>query len=144
MAEGKKNISIVWSGGIAGSGKLKGEYLDTEVAIPQSLKGSGNGTEPQELLVSSATTCYTETLASILESRQIPVDEVTLNSEITSSNGGIKITHDPQIALSAGATEQQNQTAQKAIDLADKGCPIGNLLKKAGVEIEIKGRVFSN
>jgi len=143
MAMGKKEIKIVWTGGVAGSGKLEGEYLKTELAIPRSYKGSGEGSEPMELLVSAAATCYIATLTSILENRKLPVEDVTMDSEIEASKEGMKITHVPQIALSADATEEQRQAAEKAMELADKACTVGNLLKKAGAEIDIRGLVLN-
>lgn len=144
MTEMKTNLNIVWQGGAAGSGTLKAEYLDTKIAIPKSLGGSGNGTDPKELLVSSATTCYITTLAYMLESRKLPVVELTISSEGTISDDGFNITHNPQIVLSADATENQIQAAQRAIEGADKGCEVGNLLKNAGVVIEAIGKVSLN
>jgi lipoyl-dependent peroxiredoxin len=141
MAEMKTNLNIVWQGGATGNGTLKAEYLDTNIAIPKSLGGSGNGTDPKELLVSSATTCYITTLAYMLESRKLPVVELTISSEGTISDDGFTITHAPQIVLSADATENQVQSAERAIEGADKGCEVGNLLKNAGVVIEAKGKV---
>ena len=141
MAEMKTNLNIVWNGGIVGDGTLKAEYLDTRIAIPKALGGSGNGADPKELLVSSATTCYITTLAYMLESRKLPVVELTISSEGTISDSGFNITHAPQIVLSADATENQVQSAERAIGGADKGCEVGNLLKNAGVVIETDGKV---
>ena len=141
MAEMKTNLNIVWQGGAAGSGTLKAEYLDTKVAIPKSLGGSGDGADPKELLVSSATTCYIATLTYMLETRKLPVVEHTINSEATISDNGFTITHYPRIVLSADATEAQVQSAERAIEGADRSCDVGNLLKKAGVVIEAQGNV---
>ncbi|MEK3981402.1 OsmC family protein [Psychrobacillus sp. FSL K6-2836] len=142
MADMNTNVNIVWHGGATGNGMLKAEYLHTKVAIPTSLGGSGHGADPKELLVSSAATCFIATLTYMLESRKLPVVEHTINSEVMISKDGFNIIHYPQIILSADATEAQIQSAQRAIDGADKGCEVGNLLKKAGVTIEVQGKVF--
>jgi lipoyl-dependent peroxiredoxin len=141
MAEMKTSVKAVWNDGIAGNGMLKAEYLETNVAVPESKGGSGNGANPSELLISSATTCYIATLTFMLETRKLPVVELTVNSEATISDNGFNITHYPQIILSVDATEAQVQSAQRAIEGADRGCEVGNLLKKAGVAIEAKGKV---
>ena len=141
MAENKTNLDIIWNGGTTGNGTLKGEYLDTRIAIPTSMKGSGDGTDPKELLVSSAATCYITTLAYMLETRKLSVAELTMKSEATMSDSGLKFTHFPQILLTADATENQIQSAERAIDGADKACEVGNLLKNTGVVIEIEGEV---
>ena len=139
MAEMKSSVKIVWNDGIAGNGILNADYLKTDVAIPESKGGSGNGANPGELLVSSATACYMATLAVMLETRELPVVKLSVNSEASITDKGFHITHHPQIMLSASATEAQVQSAQRAIEGAEKGCDIGNLLKKAGVVIEAKG-----
>lgn len=141
MAQLKTNVNIVWERGATGSGTLKAEYLDTKVAIPTSLGGSGNGADPKELLVSSATTCFIATLTYILESRKLPVVELIINSEATISDNGFKINHYPEIILTVDATEDQVKSAERAIEGADRGCEVGNLLKKAGVIIKAQGKV---
>jgi osmotically inducible protein OsmC len=141
MADMKINVNAVWDGGVTGNGTLKGEYLDTKIAIPTSLGGSGIGANPKEVLVASVTTCYTAKLTFVLESRKLPVAELTVNSEANISDNEFKIIHYPHIVLSADATEEQIQSAQRAIEAADKGCEVGNLLKKADVKIEIQGKV---
>ncbi len=141
MADMKINVNAVWDGGVTGNGILKTENLDTKIAIPTSLGGSGNGANPKEVLVSSVTTCYTATLTFALESRKLPVVELTVNSEANISDNEFKITHYPQIVLSAEATEEQVQSAQRATEAADRGCEVGNLLKKADVIIEVQGKV---
>ena len=141
MSELKTNVHITWNGGTTGNGTLKAEYLDTKVAIPTPLGGRGNGADPKELLVSSASTCYIATLTYMLESRKLPVVELTMNSEASISDKEFNITHAPQIVLASNATEDQVQSAERAIEGADKGCEVGNLLKTAGVVIEVQGKV---
>lgn len=141
MTEVKTNLKAVWNGGISGNGTMKADYLDTKIAAPAVKGGSGDGAHPSELLVSSAATCYIATLTYMLESRKLPVVELAVNSEATVSDDGFNITHYPQIVLSKDATEDQVQSAHRAIEGADRGCDIGNLLKKAGVAIEAKGKV---
>ena len=141
MADMKINVNAVWSGGITGNGTLKAEYLDTKIAIPTSLGGSGNGANPKEVLVASVTTCYTAILTSILESRKLPVAKLIVSSEADLSHNEFTIIHYPEVVLSADASEEQVQSAQRATEEAEKGCEVGNILKKADVEIKVLGKV---
>ncbi|MDQ7863886.1 hypothetical protein RCO48_30890 [Peribacillus frigoritolerans] len=50
-----------------------------------------------------------------------------MNSEASISDNEFKIIHYPHIVLSAGATEEQIQTAQRATEAADKGCDVGKI-----------------
>lgn len=137
----KTNVVAVWNGGTMGNGTLKGDHIDTKIAISKSSGGSGDGAEPKELLVSSALTCYIETLAYMLDSRKVPVDAVSINSEATVFDKGFNIMHYPQIILTADATEEDVLAAQKIIEGADRGCKVGNLLRKAGIKIVVQGNV---
>ncbi|MFD0051265.1 OsmC family protein [Actinomycetes bacterium NPDC127524] len=143
MADMKINVNALWDGGVTGYGTLKAEYLNTKIAIPTSLGGSGNGANPKEVLVASVTTCYTATLTFVLESRNLPVAELTVNSKASITDNEFKITHYPNIVLSAEATEEQILSAQRATEAADKGCDVGNILKKADVKIEVQAKVTS-
>ncbi|MFP7159432.1 OsmC family protein [Priestia aryabhattai] len=142
MSDLKTNLKTVWYGNTKGNGRIQVNDLETNIAIPESLGGSGEGAEPKGLLVSSAIACYTMTLVAMLEARKLPVAEFVMDSEASNSKEErFKITHYPHIILSADATEDQIQAANRAIVAADKGCAVGNMLKKADVQIEIKGKV---
>jgi osmotically inducible protein OsmC len=142
MADMKINVNAIWDGGVTGNGTLKAEYLDTKIAIPTSLGGSGNGANPKEVLVASATTCYTAILTSVLENKKLPVAELTVNSAAEISENEFTIIHFPEIVLSADASDEQVQTAERATEEAEKECEVGNILKKADVEIKVRGKVF--
>ncbi|WP_080848253.1 OsmC family protein [Cytobacillus gottheilii] len=136
------NLKIVWNGDSKGNGSLKAGNLETNVAIPESLGGSGEGAGPKELLISSAASCFTLTLVAMLEARKLPVSGLTVDSESSlSKEEGLKITHYPHITMSAEATEEQVQAAQRTFVSADKACAVGNLLKAANAQIDIEGKV---
>lgn len=136
------NLKTVWNGSTKGNGKIQTNNFETDIAIPELLGGSGEGAEPKGLLVSSAAACYSMTLVAMLETRKLNVTGLTMNSEATNSKEeGLTITHYPNIVLSDDATEEQIESANRAIAAADKGCAVGNMLKKADVQINIEGKV---
>lgn len=142
MADNKTTLKAVWNGDTKGSGTIKAGHLDTKIAISESSGGTGEGAEPKEFLLSSAATCYIMTLVAILDSRELPVVDLEMDSEVTvSKEEGFKITHYPHIILSADATDKQKETAERAFTTADRGCSIGNLLKKADVQITVKSKL---
>ncbi|MEC0493272.1 OsmC family protein [Bacillus glycinifermentans] len=139
----KTNVKIDWNNGIKGNGSLKTESLNTKIAIPAEFGGSGDGASPKEILIASATACYTSVLVSMIESRDLPVIGVAVDSEGLNSDDEFKIIHRPRIVLSEKATEKQIQSANRIFAAADRGCTIGNLLKKADVKIEVQGEIFT-
>lgn len=141
MAEMKTTVNVNWKDGTTGHGELTSTYLDTNISIPKTSGGSGNGANPKELLVSSATSCYVATLVYMLESRKLPIETLEMKTEATAEKEAIKIEHFPIITLAKEATEEQIETTKRALAGADKGCTIGNLLKTAGVAITVEGTV---
>src|SRR5699024_4446072 len=143
MANDKTTLETVWSGGLKGSGRIKANYLNTNIAMPTSGGGSGEGTDPKELLISSATACYTMTLTSMLDGRKLPVEKVTIDTESTSSEEeGMDILHVTHVTLSADATDNNVQAVHKTIEIANERCEVGNMLRKAGVTIKAEGKTY--
>ena len=48
-------------------GEVIGDVINEQISIPSSLEGTGIGTNPDELLVSAASSCYIISLAATLE-----------------------------------------------------------------------------
>ncbi|WKB79721.1 OsmC family protein [Bacillus glycinifermentans] len=93
--------------------------------------------------MASAAACYTSVLVSMIESRDLPVVDVAVDSEGLTSDDEFKIIHHPRIVLSEKATEKQIQSANRICAAADRGCTVANLLKKADVKIEVQGEIFT-
>lgn len=142
MEESKTIVNTVWYRNTKGDGRIKANELKSNIAIPESLGGSGQGTNPKELLISSATACYIMTLVFMLQTKKLPVAGLIMSTEaINSKEEGFKITHHPQIVLSDDGTEDQVQSAYETMMAADQRCEVGNMLKKADVQIQVEGKV---
>lgn len=125
-----------------GRGEIEAERFAAPIAIPDSLGGSGEGTDPKTLLLSSVASCYLLTLVAILQNRKLPVAGLTLVSQVSEiKEAGFTIGHQVRAALSAEATDDQVQAANSAFEAADRACAIGNILKKAGAQVSIDGSV---
>ncbi|MDQ0808130.1 OsmC family protein [Priestia megaterium] len=71
-----------WQGDREGNGLIRlsgGSNL--EVSVPKELDGPGIGTNPEELLISSANNCYMITLAAMLSNRKTEVEKLEVSSE---------------------------------------------------------------
>lgn len=80
---------LSWSGGRSSSGVVETGGQSLQVSVPTSMGGLGAGTNPEELLSSAVGSCYTSTLAAILEARRLPVAsiEVQVNTLVTDYPG---------------------------------------------------------
>lgn len=60
-------VKTSWQGGRNNVGNVQGDILSENISIPASLGGVGIGTNPDEMLVSAASSCYIISLAATLE-----------------------------------------------------------------------------
>lgn len=77
-------IELRWSGtGRNGAGEIVTDDLTLELSAPQTMGGRGVGTNPEELLVSAVSSCYTATLSAILDRAKLPVDSLAVDASGT-------------------------------------------------------------
>lgn len=144
MAEHKFLLTASWNGGRLGQGKIAVGNLKSTVSVPKELDGPGDGTNPEEMLVGAAATCYLITLAAVIERRGLALDELTLTTEGTVvTEGGLhfdKITHYPNIVLKNSSTDDDVKTAEAAAHRAEQACMISKALK-GNVEVSVSPNV---
>ncbi|MBS4193767.1 OsmC family protein [Lederbergia citri] len=131
-----------WPGGRNSVGTIDAGNLKTEVSIPPEMDGPGVGTNPDEMLLGAAATCYIITLAAMLERASIPVSKLTMESEgIVEVEKGVitykTIIHRPTVIL---ANNEQIELAQKLAEKAEKSCMISRAVK-GNVEIKLEADI---
>ena len=143
MAEHHFHLQANWPGGRNDVGEIKAGNLITRVSIPPEMDGPGIGTNPDEMLLGAAATCYIITLAAMLERNGIKKQELTLESDaIVDVTNGIftykKIIHRPQITLKSGSTEQERKLALKLAEKAERSCMISRAIQgNVAIELDV-------
>lgn len=137
----KFELNASWTGGRNGEGSISVGNLQSAVSVPADMQGPGVGTNPEEMLLGAAATCYLITLAAIFENRGLPVAELTMTTEgIVSTDGGLrfeKIVHRPAIMLAADATAEQAEAARAAAERAEQACMISKAVR-GNVEVTVE------
>ncbi|OIU72461.1 OsmC family protein [Rossellomorea aquimaris] len=138
-------IKTDWPGLRNDVGTLTSATLNTEISIPPEMDGPGAGTNPDEMLLGAAATCYIITLAAMLERSRIPKESLTMESEgIVEVDRGVitykKIIHRPSLVLSKQCTEKEMVTAKRLAVKAEQSCMISRAVK-GNVAIELKEEV---
>ncbi|WP_338556813.1 OsmC family protein [Paenibacillus sp. KS-LC4] len=123
------HLKAVWNGGRNSEGHIHAGGLKTVISIPQEMGGPGTGTNPDEMLLGAASTCYLITLAAMLERSGITPQELTLESEaiVDVTNNMFtyeQITHKPRIVLKADASESERTKAMRLAHRAEESCMI--------------------
>ncbi|MFC0187534.1 OsmC family protein [Fictibacillus aquaticus] len=137
-----------WPGLRNDVGKLECGGLKTEISIPPEMDGPGVGTNPDEMLLGAAATCFIITLAAMMERSKLVKEDLTLSSEgLVESEGGVitykKIIHRPHITLPAGAGDKEIKLAKKLAEKAESSCMITRAIK-GNVEVELETSIFVN
>ncbi|WP_309088512.1 OsmC family protein [Domibacillus sp.] len=145
MAKHIFTLTADWPGGRNDSGTIQSGHLKTKVSIPSEMDGPGIGTNPDEMLLGAAATCYIITLAAMMERSRLEKSSLTMTSEgvVDVTNGVItyeRIIHKPQIVLPVDATEADVQKAHRLAEKAESSCMISRAVK-GNVEIELKASV---
>jgi len=127
-------LTAQWDGGRNSSGTIESGELKTAISIPEPMGGPGIGTNPDEMLLGAASTCYIITLAAMLERSAIAVQSLTLESDgivdVTNNVFTYKtITHRPLLVLASGQDEEIRVKAERLAHKAESSCMITRALQ---------------
>lgn len=141
MAEHHFHYRATWPGGRNSVGAMECGALRSKISITTGMGGPGVGTNPDEMLLGAAATCYLMTLAAMLERAGVVVATMALESEITVDvTGGVfackKIVHEPRVELAAGAGADQRRKLAELLAAAQRHCMVSNALR-GNVEITV-------
>ncbi|MDN7245045.1 OsmC family protein [Planococcus shenhongbingii] len=145
MAKHSFHLTAQWPGLRNDVGEIEAGNLKTEISIPPEMDGPGVGTNPDEMLLGAAATCYIITLAAMLERSKLNKESLTMESEgIVDVTNGVftyqKIIHRPKLVLDKEASEKDFSLARKLAEKAESSCMISRAIK-GNVEIELQADI---
>lgn len=145
MAEHHFYLQANWPGQKNDIGTIESGNLQTKISIPAEMGGPGVGTNPDEMLLGAAATCFIITLAAMMERSKLPKENLTLESEaIVNVTNGVftyqKIIHRPTIILTREAKEKDIKFAIRLAKKAEESCMITRAIK-GNVEVEVEETV---
>ncbi|VWX35299.1 OsmC family protein [Exiguobacterium oxidotolerans] len=127
------HLTADWPGNRNDIGDIETGDLKTKISIPEGMDGPGVGTNPDEMLLGAAATCYIITLAAMLERSNIKKVSLTMESEgIVDVTNGVftydQIIHRPTLILPADTTEAMVKMARRLAEKAEGSCMITRAL----------------
>lgn len=143
MAKHHFHLQANWPGGRNEVGTIEAGQLKTNISIPPEMDGPGAGTNPDEMLLGAAATCYIITLAAMLERSGIHQEALTMESEaIVDVTNGVftyeKIIHKPHVIVTPEFAAQEEKI-NRLIKKAETSCMISRAIQ-GNVEIELEPR----
>ncbi|AMM93371.1 OsmC family protein [Peribacillus simplex] len=139
------HLTAEWPGGRNDIGIIQSGNLQTQISIPTEMEGPGIGTNPDEMLLGAASTCYIITFAAMLERAHIKKASLTMQSEaIVDVTNGVftykKIIHRPTLVLAPDTTEKAAEKARKLAEKAEASCMISRAIK-GNVAVELNAAI---
>ncbi|SHM64141.1 OsmC family protein [Gracilibacillus kekensis] len=139
------SLQASWPGGRNEAGYIEAGNLKTKISIPPEMDGPGIGTNPDEMLLGAAATCYLITVAAMIERANLPLKQLELNSvgNVDVTNGVFtykRITHRPKVVLQSSATNKQFSRLQEIVDQAESSCMISRAIK-GNVELVLEENI---
>ncbi|WP_010097627.1 OsmC family protein [Ornithinibacillus scapharcae] len=146
MAEHHFHLKADWPGGRNSEGFINAGNLKTKISIPTEMDGPGIGTNPDEMLLGAAATCYIITLAAMIERANLPLKEMSLESEgIVDVTNGVftykKIIHRPTVSLTNVASDKDYELLEKLVQKAEKSCMISRAIQ-GNVALELEYNIL--
>lgn len=134
-------LNLSWQGGMQGTGIVKGSEVEFPISIPTVYGGKGTGSNPKELYVASTAACFLATLSAISDNKKLPVAALNVATKAVEGDEGFTIHHTAFIALAPQASDADKAKALEYVATADKICAVGNLARKAGVDVTATAEV---
>ncbi|KSU84639.1 peroxiredoxin, SACOL1771 subfamily [Fictibacillus enclensis] len=147
MAQHSFHLKANWPGLRDDVGEIEAGNLKTKISIPPEMEGPGVGTNPDEMLLGAAATCYIITLAAMMERSQLEKESLTMESEgIVEVTKGVitykKIIHRPLIVLKEDASQKDKGLAQRLAEKAETSCMITRAIQ-GNVEVSLEAKVIT-
>lgn len=139
------HLKADWPGLRNDVGTIETENLKTKISIPPEMDGPGVGTNPDEMLLGAAATCYIITLAAMMQRSGVEKESLTMESEgIVDVTDGVftykKIIHRPVIVLKEDATERDRSIVKRLAEKAESSCMISRAIA-GNVEMELEATI---
>ncbi|WP_414055240.1 OsmC family protein [Macrococcus equi] len=124
-----------FKGGYHGTGIIENKHLKSQISIPKEMNGPDIGTNPDEMLMSAAVTCFTITMSSYFDKNNIPVevDHVDATAAISVVKG---LQHYDSITYKVYLESTEKQLDQgmlsklkRLIEKGEQNCMITRALK---------------
>lgn len=128
---------VSWRGGRDGRGSLAVGGAPVALSIPKQLDGPGEGTNPEELLISAVGACYALTLGLVTARAQPAIarveaevhGEVEVQTQPTRRLRFAEIRIVPHIHLAAGHAAPSAETLERVCAQAEAACFITQTVK---------------
>lgn len=112
-------------GGRDGHVRTTDGRIDLEMAVPESMGGTGNGVNPELLFASGYAACFHGALQAVARAEKVAIHDSTVGSRVRfgpNDQGGYQLA----VELEVNLPDIDHETAQSLADKAHQVCPYSN------------------
>lgn len=109
--------------------------VDLDLAIPQSMGGSGNGANPEELFAAGYAACFHSALQAAARTRKVQLADTTVGGRVhigPNGQGGFELAVELEVTI----PELPHDEAQDLANAAHQICPYSNATR-GNIEVTI-------
>lgn len=117
--------ALATGAGRDGHGRTSDGRLDLDLAIPQEMGGSGEGTNPEQLFAVGYAACFHSALQAVARAGKIDVADSAVGSRVhigPKEGGGYQLAVELEVTL----PHLDAEAAQQLADQAHQVCPYSN------------------
>ena len=145
MTDFDRKAGVLWTGDLQSGHGLVSTESKSLFELPYSYStrfGDEVGLNPEELIAAAHAACFSMSVAKTLKENGFdPIrTDTTATCTMVPKNGGHAITH-MRLHVRGEAPGIDEDTLNRLVMEADKGCPVSNLLRN-GLDIEITTALF--
>jgi len=115
--------------------KTTSGIVDLDLAMPTSMGGSGNGSNPEELFAAGYAACFHSALQLVARNQKVAIEHSSVGSAVhllPTDDGGFKLAVTLEVVIPELAADQ----AQALADAAHQVCPYSNATR-GNIEVTI-------
>jgi osmotically inducible protein OsmC len=110
--------------------------IDMDLAVPESMGGSGNGANPEELFAAGYAACFHSALQSVARREKAALGESSVGARVgigPNDAGGFQL----EVTLEVVIPDLPHEQAQELVEAAHQVCPYSNATR-GNIEVTLK------
>jgi osmotically inducible protein OsmC len=110
--------------------------IDMDLAVPESMGGSGNGANPEELFAAGYAACFHSALQSVARREKADLGESSVGARVgigPNEAGGFQL----EVTLEVVIPDLPHDKAQELVEAAHQVCPYSNATR-GNIEVTLK------
>lgn len=128
--------ALATGGGRNGHVTTTDRRVDLDLAVPESMGGSGNGANPEQLFAAGYAACFHSALQMVARERKVSIEGSSVGAQVHLGGvegGGFGLA----VTLEVTLPEVDHDVARELADGAHQACPYSNATR-GNIEVDIR------